>query len=308
MKKIVVLLMVILTISTFTSCNFQKDTALSGTDDKLVYSNLIDDESKIMLEKALAKSKIDQHHIKDAIRLVNDYNEHMTVFKEVDKDYMQESDLFAFQSGFTTTEDSYINYGNYYFQMKKWYNDRDYDDAYCRTLAFLLMQDAIQVESPLEEDNWGVSNEDDFLYGDYSSMTTNPLINLNVDKYPTYFTLFHPVFNVDKKDDFAQQIQNQWDKFGVSFEKGASSLVTIWSVIQNENDMTIENSHAGILIEEEDELLFIEKTNPLAPYQMTKFSSKEQLKQYLIDTLTAYFVTYELPVPKMIVLQNNNQI
>lgn len=308
MKKIVAFLIVILSISIFTSCSLLKNTPPVAIHDKLVYSNFIDDESKIIFKDTLKHANIDQRHIDAAIRLINDYNEHMTVFKETDKDYMEKSDLFAFQNGFTTTENSYINYGDYYFQMKKWYNGRGYEDAYCRTLAFLLMQDRIQIVSPLEEDNWGVANEDDFLYGDYTTLTTNPLINLDSDKYPTYFTLFHPVLNVDKKDDFAQQIQNQWEKFGVSFDKGTSSLVTIWSAIENESDVTIEHSHTGVLIEDADDLLFIEKTNPLAPYQITKFSSTQQLKQYLIDTLTAYFVGYELPVPEMIVLQNDNEL
>ena len=178
MKKIIALLMVmvVLTISTFTSCSFQKETAPSSADYKLVYSNLIDEESKVMLDSALKKAEIDQSHIATAICLINDYNKHMTVFNEADKDYMKESDLFAFQSGFTTTEDSHINYGDYYFQMKKWYNGRDYDDAYCRTLAFLLMQDAIQVESPLKKEHWGVSHEEDFLYGDYATLTDYALV------------------------------------------------------------------------------------------------------------------------------------
>lgn len=308
MKKIVALLIVILTMSIFTSCSLQKDATPSGTSGNLVYSNLIDDKSKLVFEDTLNNASIDQIHIDAAICLINDYNDHMTVFKESDKEYMEEDDLFAFQNGFTTTENSYINYGDYYFQMKKWYNGRDYEDAYCRTLAFLLMQDRIHIESPLEKDNWGVADEDDFLYGDYAALTTNPLIDLSTDKYSTYFTLFHPVFNVDKNDDFAQQIQRQWDKFGVSFDKGTSSLITIWSAIENESDVTIQHSHTGVLIEDIDGLLFIEKTDPLAPYQMTKFSSTEQLKQYLTDSLTAYFVKYELPVPEMIVLQNDKEL
>lgn len=308
MKKIAALLTVILSTFTLASCHLSKDTAPSGTDSKLIYSNLIDDESKTILEDALEKANIDTSYINTAIHLIDDYNEHMTLFKEADKDYMEKTDLFAFQSGFTATQDSYINYGDYYFQMKKWYNGRDYDDIYCRTLAFLLIQDAIQVASPLREEEWGISNEDDFLYGDYAALTSYPLIDLDADKYPAYFTLFHPVLNADQNEDFAQQLKNQWCRVGVSFDTDISSLITIWSVINNENDMTIEHSHAGILIEDADGFLFIEKTNPLAPYQMTKFSSIAQLKQYLIDTLTAYFVRYEMPIPEMIVLQNDNEI
>lgn len=308
MKKLVALLMVVLTISTFTSCSLKKDTVTSGADDKLVYSNLIDEESKVMLGSVLKKAEIDQNHIDGALSLINDYNKHMTVFNEADKDYMQESDLFAFQSGFTTTEDSYINYGDYYFQMKKWYNGRDYNDAYCRTLAFLLMQDAIQVESPLNKEHWGVSNEDDFLYGDYATLTDYALVDIEEDKYPAYFTLFHPVLDVEKKEGFAKQIQHQWKKFSVSFDKGAASLITIWSVIEKESAVKIEHSHVGVLIEDDEGLLFIEKTNPLAPYQMTKFSSTEQLKQYLVDTSTACYEQFDLPVPEMIVLRNDNEI
>ncbi|QOR36237.1 DUF4300 family protein [Clostridium sp. 'deep sea'] len=308
MKKLVTLLMVVLTISTFTSCSLKKDTVTSGADDKLVYSNLIDEESKVMLGSVLKKAEIDQNHIDGALSLINDYNKHMTVFNEADKDYMEESDLFAFQSGFTTTEDSYINYGDYYFQMKKWYNGRDYNDAYCRTLAFLLMQDAIQVESPLKKEHWGVSNEDDFLYGDYATLTDYELVDIKEDKYPAYFTLFHPVFDTDKKEGFVKQIQDQWKKFAVSFDNSAASLITIWSVIEKESGVKIEHSHVGVLIENDDGLLFIEKTNPLAPYQMTKFSTTEQLKQYLVDTSTACYEKYDLPVPEMIVLRNDNEI
>lgn len=306
MKKFISLLIIISLSLSFVSCNSKKTNSYSNVNNKIMYSNIIDNDSKLLLESALKEASINKNYIDTAMRLINDYNEHMTSFNKADEEYMEEKDLFPFQKGFTISENGYVNYGDYYFQMKKWYSNRDYEDAYCRTLAFLLMQDFINVSSPLTKEKWGISNEDDFLFGDYNALNNYKLIDINKAQYPAYFTLFHPVLDINKNKNFGNQIIEQWKNYGISFNKGKASLITIWSVINDNNNSQIQHSHAGVLIETKDGLLFVEKTNPLAPYQITKFNSVEQIKTYMITSLIAYFDSLKLPVNEMIVLKNDS--
>ena len=75
------------------------------TKGKLIYSNLIDDESKTLLEDKLKSADVNEKYINSAINMVNDYNNHMTIFNEQDKEYLNESNLFNFQKGFNSTCD-----------------------------------------------------------------------------------------------------------------------------------------------------------------------------------------------------------
>lgn len=304
MKRIIIIMLAI-TLILITPCEAINIDKTKYDEGKLVYSNLIDEESKSLMKAELKSANINEKYIDSAIEMINDYNTHMTTYDEKDKEYMKKSDLFNFKEGFVSTDSNYIDYGDYYYQMKKWYNGRNYTDACCRSLAFQLMQDFIHVSKPINKNEWKISNEDDILYNDYDALNNYTFINIDKSKYPQYFSLFHPIMSIEKNDDLREKIVEQWSNYGITFDDSKASLITIWSVDDYDGEKRIINAHAGVLLDDENELIFIEKTNPLAPYQITKFYSKEQLKKYMIDTLTAFFKKYDCNVPEMVVLQNN---
>ena len=53
--------------------------------------------------------------------------------------------------------------------------------------------------------------------------------------------------------------------------------------------------HTGILVETENGLLFVEKFGPNAPFQATKFQSREELATYLLARPDLYGDQTELP-------------
>ncbi len=312
MKRTITVLLALMLSLLFAACqaNPNPPTEADLRDQTgFVYSNLLGEASQAEMQAALQQAGVQQATIENALALVRDYNAHMTVLKESDTEFMQQSDLFAFKEGFVPSQTPFVDYGDYYFQMKKWYNGREYADIFCRTFAYGLLRDFIHIAHPLESSAWGIAPEES-AFGDYEAITTHPLVAFTEQMQAQYFTLFHPVAVAENtQDDYlATCIADAWQQQGTTFDAGGASLVTIWSLVEADGRKDLYNSHAGVLLETADSLLFIEKTNPLAPYQISRFQTKVQLKQYMLDTLVAYHERYELELPKMVVLQNSNPL
>lgn len=90
----------------------------------------------------------------------------------------------------------------------------------------------------------------------------------------------------------------------MTFQKSKLSLITLW---QEQFDLAT-NCHAAILLEDEQGLLLIEKTNPYFPYQATKFASRNQVNEYMIDTLSVHYEELKYPIPVMVVMKNDQAI
>ena len=52
--------------------------------------------------------------------------------------------------------------------------------------------------------------------------------------------------------------------------------------------------HTGILAETKNGLLFVEKYGPMAPFQATRFQSRDELKEYLLARKDLYGDATEL--------------
>ena len=47
-------------------------------------------------------------------------------------------------------------------------------------------------------------------------------------------------------------------------------------------DGTVFNHHAGLMFEEEEGVIFFEKTDPILPFQLSRFASIDEMKSYLL--------------------------
>ena len=64
-------------------------------------------------------------------------------------------------------------------------------------------------------------------------------------------------------------------------------------------------SHAAVLIEMDNGYLLFEKTNPESPYAATKFSSTDEVKQYLYRMMELDYARYDDQVGTYVILQND---
>ena len=64
-------------------------------------------------------------------------------------------------------------------------------------------------------------------------------------------------------------------------------------------------THAGVLAETEEGLLFVERYSPEAPFQATRFQNRAQLKEYLLARPDLYGEKKELPP---IVMENGEPL
>lgn len=289
------------------SCTQKPAEHEANSNAHFVYSNLLDSGSQDEVYMRLENAGITRETISILDELVEQYNKRMTVFDESDLDYWEgEHDFFDYQEGFVESDTETIAYGDYYNYMKKWYKTGEDDDILCRTLAYLLMGNEIDINQCLPENDWACENEESYLYSDKEVLEQEHPFTFSPEQQMEYFTLFDPADIVGAVSEGAmfQAIQNQWDSYGVQFSDDPLSMVSIWC----EDNGVIHNSHVGVLITDEEGLLFLEKTNPLFPYQATKFESKEQVKQYMIATLTAWFESNGFSAPPMVVLENDKML
>ena len=59
------------------------------------------------------------------------------------------------------------------------------------------------------------------------------------------------------------------------------------------------------MIETDNGYLLFEKTNTESPYAATKFSSTDQLKQYLYEMMNLNYVKYDSQMGTYVILQND---
>ena len=118
--------------------------------------------------------------------------------------------------------------------------------------------------------------------------------------------------HVDEKsmDIFGRHWKGHWDKIqqawrsrDIALQGSGLSLVTVYahSVFEDVRFVT----HAGVLAETEEGLLFVERYSPEAPFQATRFQNRAQLKEYLLARPDLYGEKKELPP---IVMENGEPL
>lgn len=274
---------------------------------QFTYTNLDSESSVREVRDILAKAGIPESHIDTVLSWVADYN-----------DCMRECPAFSLTGDFTTVEGTTVDYGDYPPMSTEWYkrNGRNYHDILCRIAAYELSQDNISVGEALAEEDFDCHDENtSWLYTDGSILFGReavggekayapfPLIHWSQETTADYFTLFHPVPVPEGCTDqeMYQAVLDAWKQRGISFQENACSLITFWT--QSGDRICV--SHAAVLIETEDSYLLFEKTNPESPYAATKFSSTQEVKQYLYDMMDLDYKRYDLQIGTYVILQND---
>lgn len=233
---------------------------------KFEYSNLIDNKTQKEVADRLLKVGVSQESINTFLEWTNDFNKRAgqpEVFKE----------------GFTLADTMPIDYEDVILTSE---DDTELQtDTNCRITAYLLFKDFVEIESNEEADS--------YLMFDIEAIDNNPIYETIKVSREKFITLFNPIQVQEGTDSkkHGEQIQEEWEKRGITFEENARvSLINLFLHDPYENKRFV--GHTGILIEDNEGILFVEKYGPFAPYQASKFSSQEELVDYLLSRKDIY--------------------
>lgn len=273
MKKFI-LASILVTISLFTSCSNPNNDTTNQNEVQLNYSNLVDEKTQSEVFDILKDSTIKDENINDFLKKVNDYN------KKVGKNNLS-------KDGFITINTQQVSYdeGKLLDMWNSKSNTTDeipLGDLNCRLTSFELFKDYI-----ISEDEFTGDTID--LMFDLDTIERNPLAKMNATDVKKFTNVFSAIPAEDTTDvkKHAETIKNEWSKRNVTFLK--NSKVSLINVFLHYTDTkNLLAGHSGILIQDNNEFIFIEKYAPMLPYQVTKFKTKRDLSVYLLDRLNVY--------------------
>ena len=138
---------------------------------------------------------------------------------------------------------------------------------------------------------------DPFLMFDVEAIDQEERFASFRDNKNKFITMFDPV-KVKKGstlEEHIEAIRQAWKDRGISMEdNGKISLITLY--LHDTFDNLRFVGHTGVLLEQEDGLIFIEKYGWNMPFQCTKFHNEEELVKYVLGRSDLYGDGSEEPV------------
>lgn len=229
------------------------------------YSNLVDTDAQEKVDALLADAGISA-----ARREV--FRNHVVQFND-------SVDTAVLQSGFASGDLLSPKYDAYELQEQWAAVHPDFNGYNCRITAFSLLADFLNVGKD------GDIRADE-LFMDQESLQQDPSVLQKKSEKKAFLRLFSSVPTEDTTDQIVhvQTIQKDWQERKIAFaESEKCSLITVWfhdRWSETENELSI--GHAGVLLNCDDGLYFVEKLAFQEPYQVTKFQNREELQQYLL--------------------------
>ncbi len=229
------------------------------------YSNLVDTDAQEKVDALLADAGISA-----ARREV--FRNHVVQFND-------SVDTAVLQSGFASGDLLSPKYDAYELQEQWAAVHPNFNGYNCRITAFSLLEDFLNVGKD------GDIRADE-LFMDQESLQQDPSALQKKSEKNAFLRLFSSVATEDTTDQtvHVQTIQKDWQERKIAFaESEKCSLITVWfhdRWSETENELSI--GHAGVLLNCDDGLYFVEKLAFQEPYQVTKFQNREELQQYLL--------------------------
>lgn len=263
------------------------DDTNKKTNKEISFSNIIEKKEVDLLSTLFKESNISQKNGDKILSSINDYNDTIGV------DLLNKNGIIDLSSAIPQYDDVKID--------EMWLKKNDMFIGYnCRITAFQLMKDFITVEDISKSNESSIFMDLDAL--NYSK--DNYFSKDEMNKFKAIYSTIETTSSKDFNEQFKIQ-KDYWDSIGVKFnENNKMSLISVYlhnHFSENENELII--GHTGILFNTEDGYIFFEKLSFQLPYQMIRFNSKKELKQYL---MSSYDIDTTGECSKPFILENNH--
>jgi len=149
------------------------------------------------------------------------------------------------------------------------YMENPFDDLSCREAAFIAYNSFLKMADDYESE---ILKENSSLF--------DGLAILNLVKDTAFYTHYEALFSsFTSEAPISDAVADNWRTMGIEFNGDNIHLVSLWG----QKDGKIINMHCGLFLQNGDKNYFFEKTDPFMPYQMSIFSSMEDMKVYLLN-------------------------
>lgn len=262
-KKILILGLI---LALCTGCvNEQADTPLVVQSE---YNNLNDEKNKEALEALFKKHGISEMQTKTLLSWADDFN------GRVQND--------GLKKGNQPLKEDKNRYSNLQIKLKEDPSGEVSPEANCRLTSFLIAKSFIST-------NGKITKGDNIIMQDVDVIDNSEMFKLPVEDKEKFTSLFNWVDVKGKKtiEEHEKAIVDFWKDREIKINSSTGlSLITVYLDLPFDEVRFV--GHTGILFDEENELIFVEKFAPSAPFQMTSFKDRESLKRYLLNRSDLY--------------------
>lgn len=245
----------------------------------ITYSNLVDEETRNRVSAALKNAGLKDEKITAFFLAVDEYN------NAVGKENLVQK--------MTTTDGPFPSMDSDRL-IDLWLQNGGFVGRNCRITSFSLMGDFITVKNPAAGDTT-------MLFSDFEAIGAKHLFQGEErKKFDTLFS-YIDVTNTHDTKELAKEIKASWKKKGISFHNDKMHMLSVFMTMDDGKNQVQEFiGHTGILLEDGDRYLFVEKLAFELPYQVEEFRSRQEVNDYLMacydkdaDGLTAKPVIFE---------------
>lgn len=245
----------------------------------ITYSNLVDEETRNRVSAALKNAGLKDEKITAFFLAVDEYN------NAVGKENLVQK--------MTTTDGPFPSMDSDRL-IDLWLQNGGFVGRNCRITSFSLMGDYITVKNPAAGDTT-------MLFSDFEAIGAKHLFQGEErKKFDTLFS-YIDVTNTHDTKELAKEIIASWKKKGISFHNDKMHMLSVFMTMDDGKNQVQEFiGHTGILLEDGDHYLFVEKLAFELPYQVEEFRSRQEVNDYLMacydkdaDGLTAKPVIFE---------------
>lgn len=245
----------------------------------ITYSNLVDEETRNRVSAALKNAGLKDEKITAFFLAVDEYN------NAVGKENLVQK--------MTTTDGPFPSIDSDRL-IDLWLQNGGFVGRNCRITSFSLMGDFITVKNPAAGDTT-------MLFSDFEAIGAKHLFQgEEKKKFDTIFS-YIDVTNTHDTKELAKEIKASWKKKGISFHNDKMHMLSVFMTMDDGKNQVQEFiGHTGILLEDGDHYLFVEKLAFELPYQVEEFRSRQEVNDYLMacydkdaDGLTAKPVIFE---------------
>ena len=236
--------------------------ALSKAKIHLKYSNLAENETRDRVKKALANAGLSEDKIDKFFEAVDEYNNAVG-----SKNLVQE--MTSIEAAFPTFDqdkliDAWLN------------NNQGFVGRNCRITSYSLMGDFIKVGNKTPGDTT-------MLFNDFAAIDEKKIFEgVDKEKFDTIFS-YIDVNNTHDTNELADEIVKSWNDKQISFDNDKMHMISVFMTMDDGKNAVQEFiGHTGVLVNDGDKYLFIEKLAFELPYQVDEFDNLQDVNDYLM--------------------------